>query len=244
MLIGRAGGPDQKQANDPAPPVASGPEPEPAFPWDAPAGGARPAPAAPAATPDYNPAASLVSRSDPALLVRAAMGIWFEHLYRRASDELFARDTLVALSTVREIVGEISTAAIRHHLAERVILPEIEALRFIDRLDERLAKASVIMQHRFNQFVVHLGYGLLPESQRPVNGQYGGVVFASRPDNAGIDNLPARPRPFRMNYLTDWEHALYQVFADNARGEAGLGRNSEQNEKLGRILAFIGASEA
>jgi hypothetical protein len=241
MLIRRPGGQDEKPANDPAPPVPSGPEPEPAFPWDAPAGRVTPAPAA---APDYNPAVTLASRSDPALLVRAAMGIWFDHLYQRASDELFARDALVAPSTVREIVGEISTAAIRHHLADRVILPEIEALRFIDRLDERLAKASVIIQHRFNQFVMHLGYGLLPESERPVNGQYGRAVFADRPDNTSVDNLPARPRPFRMNYLTDWEHALYQVFSDNARGEAGLGRNSEQNEKLGNILAFIGASEA
>jgi hypothetical protein len=33
-------------------------------------------------------------------------------------------------------------------------------------------------------------------------------------------------------------------FADNARGEAGLGRNSEKNERLGKILVFIGANEA
>jgi hypothetical protein len=241
MLIRRPGVQDEKPVNDPPPPVPSGPEAEPAFPWEAPAAGT---PAPPAAAQHYNPTVSLAARSDPALLVRAAMSIWFDHLYQRASDELFARDALVAPSTVREIVGEISAAAIRHHLADRIILPEIEALRFVDRLDERLAKASVIIQHRFNQFVMHLGYGLLPESGRPVNVQYGRAVFADRPDNASIDNLPARPRPFRMNFQTDWEHALYQVFADNARGEAGLGRNIEQNEKLGKILVSIGASEA
>lgn len=173
------------------------------------------------------------------------MSIWFDHLYQRASDDLFARDALVARSTVHEIVGEISKAAIRLHLADR-IMQEIATLRFIDRLDERLGKASVILQHRFNQFVMHLGYGLLPESERPgVDWPEGRKpVFGSRADNWSADNLPAEARDFRVNFLTDWQHALYQVFADNARGEAGLGRNSMQNERLGKILASIGASEA
>jgi hypothetical protein len=250
MLIRRPGAQDSKPATDaPAALVASGPEEDPPFPWEELARGTAAAPRPhpePAAVRDYNPAASLVSRSDPVLLVRTAMSIWFEHLYRRASDELFARDALVSSSTVHEIVGEISTAAIRLRLADRVILPEIEELKFVDRLDERLAKASIILQHRFNQFVMHLGYGLKDESERPaINWKEGrSPVFASRPDNWSVDNLPARPRPFRTHYVTDWEHALYQLFADNARGEAGLGKNIAQNEKLGRILASIGANEA
>ncbi len=209
-------------------------------PWDSPAGTLQATPA-----PEYNPAVALVPRSNPEFLALAAMRIWFEHLYRRASDELFARDILLAQSTVHEIVTEISNAAIRLRLAER-IRQEIAALSFIDTLEGSLDKASVTIEHRFNQFVMDLGYGLQPESDRPaVNWPNGRTaVFMSRPDNWSINSLPAKPRQFRDHFLTDWEHALYQVFADNARGEAGLGRNSEQNERLGKILAFIGANEA
>jgi hypothetical protein len=173
------------------------------------------------------------------------MDIWFEHLYRQAGDEMFARDALVAPATVHEIVGEISKAAIRLRLAD-YILQEIEALKFVDKLDERLAKASVTIEHRFNQFVMHLGYGLLPETERPAVAWQDGKkpIFANREDNWSIDNLPANPRPFRVNYTTDWQFALYQAFTENARGEATLGRNSEQNERLGKILASIDAHEA
>jgi hypothetical protein len=245
-VIGRPGAQDQKSVTEAphrvAPPA---PEPEAPVPWEL-AGETLPATAPlPAAPPEYNPATALASRTHPAFLVRTGMGIWFDHLYRCAGDELFARDSLLATSTVQEIVSEISKAAIRLHLASRV-LDEIEKLTFIDRQDERLAKASGTMEHRFNQFVMHLGYGLLPESERPtVNWRDGKrPVFASRPDNWSADNLPTAPRPFRLTYLTDWQHALYQAFSDNARGEPGFARNIEQNERLGRILLSIGANEA
>jgi hypothetical protein len=246
-VISRPGAQDQKSAPEAphrvAPPA---PEPEAPLPWELPGETVMATPPlSPVPAPEYSPASSLASRTDPAFLVRTGMGIWFDHLYRCAGDELFARDTMLATATVQEIVSEISKAAIRLHLANR-ILDEIERLRFIDRQDERLAKASGTMEHRFNQFVMHLGYGLLPESERPaVNWRDGKrPVFASRPDNWSADNLPTKPRPFRGTYLADWQHALYQAFSDNARGEAGLARNIEQNEKLGRILSAIGVNEA
>src|SRR2546430_6379590 len=94
--------------------------------------------------------ASLVSRSSPEALARSAMRIWLEHLYRRANDQLFSRDVLLDSTTVREIVGEIAKAADRHALLN-ILTRDIENLKFIDRLDERLAKATVAVEHRLNQ---------------------------------------------------------------------------------------------
>jgi hypothetical protein len=188
-----------------------------------------------------SPGSSLMSRSSPEALARSAMRIWLEHLYRLANDQLFSRDTLLDSITVREIVGEIAKAADRHGLLN-ILVQDIEALKFIDRLDERLAKTTVLVEHRLNQFVADLGYGLVPAAERPAVewGELKVPVFEHRPTNWDVSGIGEEPRPFRQTYVADWLHATYQLFIDNARSEAGLDRNTEQNEQLGKILKAFG----
>ena len=189
---------------------------------------------------ELKPAASLVSRSSPEALARSAMRIWLEHLYRRANDQLFSRDVLLDGTAVREIVGEIAKAADRHGILG-VLVRDIQNLKFVDRLDERLAKATVAVEHRLNQFVADLGFGLKPASERPAVdwGERKVPIFETRRVHWDISGIGREPQPFRERYVADWLHALYQLFIDNAKSEAGLDRNSEQNETLGKILASI-----
>jgi hypothetical protein len=212
--------------------------------------GAIPKPGRPAATAaalrvDARPALTLESRSSPEFLARSAMRIWFEHLDWRAGDELFASDVLLSAATIREIVGEIARAAVSRGLS-RAILRDIEALKFVERLEERLAKAVVIIEHRLNQFVANLGFSEMPVEQRPVV-DWGTVktpVFQARPVSFDIDGLGEQPRNFRAYFIADWTHALHEVFIENARNAAGFDpQNAKQNDRLGKILSMIGSAE-
>lgn len=187
---------------------------------------------------------SLLPRSGAEALARSAMRIWLEHLDRLANDELFCRDAVVSAATVREIVAEIGKAASRQDLL-RTLVADIARLRHIERLDERLAKATVALEHRLNQFVADLGYGLVPEAERPSvpRGAVQRAVFAAKPLNWDVSGFGSEPRPFRTEYIGDWLTAAYQLFQDNARHEAGGGRDAEQNARLGRILAALGTTE-
>jgi hypothetical protein len=226
----------EAEANLAMPPVAAGSIP---LPFKRPATAAPRTPLAEAAV-EFRPGASLQSRSTPQALARSAMRIWLEQLYGRASDPLFSRDVLIASTTMREIVAEIAKAAHRHGLLE-MLVQDVEQLKFIDRLDERLAKTTVAVEHRLNQFIADLGFGFSLPGDRPVVEWDGGKVpvFENRPVQWDISGVGSEPRRFRDHYIADWLHALYRLFLDNARSEAGVDRHTEQNEKLGKILSSL-----
>ncbi|NPU13063.1 hypothetical protein HL666_20035 [Bradyrhizobium sp. 83002] len=197
---------------------------------------------APPSRPESNPSLSLESRSSPEYLARIAMRAWFKHLDAVASDELFAADVLVPTATIREIVGEIIKTAVNRRLSQE-ILRDIEALKFVERLEERLAKASVIIEHRLNQFVASFGFDRMPETQRPLVDWITAKtpIFQERRVTHTIDDIREEPRQYRAQFIADWTHALHALFIENARNAAGLDpANAKQNDRLGAILKLIG----
>jgi hypothetical protein len=210
-------------------------------------GGGIPRPGGPpaavtSARPEPNPILSLESRSSPEYLARMAMRAWFKHLDTLAGDELFAADVLVPSATIREITGEMIKAAVNRGLSQK-ILEEIDALKFVERLEERLTKASVIIEHRLNQFVANLGFDRIPEAQRPLVdwGTSKTPVFQARRIEHTVEDLSEAPRQYRTQFVADWTHALHALFVENASNAAGLDpANAKQNERLGQILRHIG----
>jgi hypothetical protein len=201
-----------------------------------------PAVAAAPSRPEPNPNVSLESRSSPEFLARMAMRAWFKHLDTLAGDELFAADVLVPPATIREITGEIIKAAVNRDLS-RDILNEIDALKFMERLEDRLAKASVIIEHRLNQFVASLGFDRMAEAQRPLVDWITTKtpIFQARRIAHDVEGIREEPRQYRSQFIADWTHALHALFIENASNAVGLDpTNAKQNERLGQILNLIG----
>jgi hypothetical protein len=144
---------------------------------------------------------------------------------------------------VSDIGNEMVIAAHRTNLIEAIgerVRNELVAANV--RWDEVADRGAGIATILVNDFVSFLGYGALPEKDRP------GVPEPPKPRVRGVFSappLPARDMPPALGerraasereYFLDWGVALKQVGIENVNFSGGREIQPEDNRVLGEIL--------
>ncbi len=197
------------------------------------------------ALPDAGPAAgsqavSSVSAS-AAQFAKAAMRDWTTQL-RGLSDNadlmhFLAADPKIVQSLTDELITGASRLNIEHQIIESIQDAEDRVAATRGSLVERQVMTTA---NCINDYVDYLGISTMQVAERPIS-----TVGAQRrmfepPAKIPIGtlpDLPPKPTNFSGLFIIDWLDAFGRMAIENAGHSAGREISSEQNERLGQILA-------
>jgi hypothetical protein len=165
---------------------------------------------------------------------------WERSMAEAIDDAELARDLRMTRDLLAEISAELLALARRARLQDAVELA-IGNIAHTEQSEQRIAKAAMIGERFVNRLVSEMGFGNVPDADRPKVAVNGGErpVFAARPVSYGTTGWGSGPPDFFEQFFDDWANAFYRVIEDNAKSLAGLTIDIEQNERLGRILADL-----
>lgn len=143
----------------------------------------------------------------------------------------------------REAAGtlaeEIASAARRLDLAGQLAARLRAEASYRQKLAESAARPVLIAGLALNGFVATLGYGALPEAQRPRAGRDQHAVFAARPLLRGAPPLGPEPAPYDKTFHVDWITAFAKLVEENASGGDFGPLDIAANERLGAVLRAL-----
>jgi hypothetical protein len=145
------------------------------------------------------------------------------------------------------LIGELSLATTRIGLKGSMI-EKLKSLNFALTSSEQSGPASILCASVINDFVSQLGTDQKPESQRPVvldaEGAKLRTVFTEKPPRFDANDLPEMMIDAAGDRWTDWVHALYAMYEENAIVGADATINLEQNSHLSEILTGLNTVNA
>ncbi len=206
-------------------------------PWAEPATAAAPSPKTAAPAPRRQR-----DRSDH--FATQVLNLWTERVRGLASDASAINAMGLDAPLVIDLIDELVIGAHRQQLIERIaarIRTEVVAANV--RWDEVADRSAGIAATLVNDYVSHLGFGGLPDAERPA------VPEAPKPRQRGVfapPPLPARGAipalgearsVLERDYFMDWGVALRQLGLDNMSFAGGREIEEEDNRALGDILA-------
>ena len=212
--------------------------------------GAAPAPAA-APVAEEEPRGGIRTMTSEQFQAGTAIDVWVEGLRRFREDEAGLGVYGLDAATASDLTSELIHGLRRTGVPAR-IMAALKAISYGLTLDKQAPPAAILCCEEINRFVTTLGAAEMPPTERPtIPGAAGSgaagdrLAFAPRPGFDSADTLPAEPRPSAEESWTDWVYTLEALFVGNAKDAAGGGAlNIEQNARLGRVLAALGAEEA
>ncbi len=172
---------------------------------------------------------------------QTAVEAWIDRMKALRDDRARRAAWGLGDAAAADLVAELIHAARRTGLAPRTARALAE-VNFGLTVERQAPPAAIVAAERINDFVATLGMRDIPEAERPrVEPPEGESrpVFAERPVSDRVDDLPERPRTLAADVWSDWVHALFALFVDNARDMAGGEIDVEQNLALGEILAGL-----
>jgi hypothetical protein len=91
----------------------------------------------------------------------------------------------------------------------------------------------------FNEYVATLGYGGVFAEEGSIIRDLGDrQIHIFKPmQQVGAETLPERFTDSYRTRFVDWSQAVQATIRDNARIDAGIAGDSEDNERLGRVIA-------
>lgn len=171
---------------------------------------------------------------------REIMRCWELGMQASLDNPAVVRTVGLTRDLLAEISAELLALARRLGLEDRIVLA-VGQIAATEQNEQRIAKAAMIGERFVNRLVSEMGFWELPVSDRPtvaVDGA-GRPVFAPRAVKYSIDGWEAGLPSYFEEFFDDWANAFYRVIEDNAKSEAGLTIDVEQNDRLGRILADL-----
>lgn len=174
------------------------------------------------------------------------LNLWTERVRSLASDERALTGLRMDAKLVIAVADELVSGAHRHALVERIAERTRKQLDSATTRHEMVAdRAAGIASTIINDYVSYLGFGELPEAERPA------VPEAPKPRQRGVfaappvpvrDHIPAlgdSRAPLETNYFLDWGVAFKQLGLDNLGFAGGREIGEEDNRLLGDILGEI-----
>jgi hypothetical protein len=174
------------------------------------------------------------------------LNLWTARVRSLATDARALAALRMDAPLVIGIADELVSGAHRHQLVDRIAARVREQVAGAStRWDDVADRAAGIAAMVLNDYVSDLGFGPLPDAERPAvpeppkQRQRG--VFAAPP-------LPARDRipalgdaraPLEQAYFLDWGVALRQLGIDNVGFAGGREISEDDNRALGEILGEI-----
>lgn len=174
---------------------------------------------------------------------REILRCWDSSMAASVDDAALARTLGMGPDLLAEISAELLALARRVGL-ETTLEKAIGKLTYTEQNEQRIAKAAMIGERFVNRLVSEMGFGETPLAERPTITVDGASrpVFAPRPATYGIAGWSAALPTYFEDFFDDWANAFYRVVEDNAKSQAGLTVDIEQNNRLGRILADLRAA--
>ena len=153
-----------------------------------------------------------------------------ESVYRLARDK------------VSVLVGEVARAARRTGLRAKVARALHAQAGYQQRGAAAAQKPTIVIEQMVNEFVHMLGFGELAPERRPSLPNGSRTIFAARPAVQGLPPIGPKPMPYDGRFHVDWMTAVARTMEDNVQDAASGPIDVARNERLGRILAGLGAS--
>lgn len=171
----------------------------------------------------------------------AAVSHWLDRIERRASNPDAVKAYGLEEQHVRTVLNEMTVAARRFGLADRVSEQVASVVQYFQRPDEQVHRVALIAALEINDLVMRLGRNL-PQAEDGTD-LFGKI---EAPPTGGLPELPVDIRQMqrvRGRRLSDWLKALVILAKENARSASGSLVDVDQNRILGRLISKIrGAS--
>jgi hypothetical protein len=179
------------------------------------------------------------------LLARVAIASWVDRLRAAAEGEAVPRLFGVPSDALEILVGEVVDLVKRTDLEGR-IAADLAGMITPQKAEESSAKYALVASIHMNRLMCDLGFSLVPSERRPEVKDEDGVrpAFDTRPIVFDARNIGPTPKPFSVNYVSDWMHGFFKVVEDNATSEQGVKVDLVQNERLKTILDALDAGSA
>lgn len=194
--------------------------------------------------PGKAPAAiSAANLSQEAYLARAAIEYWLGTLRASAEADHLSRFFGGDSKIVMELVNEISNAARREQLDQK-LANKIALLSggLNEEIDLFLEKAVFVSCALINGFVSRFGFDELAESERPTAPNNDGEmrpVFRQRVAANSARQIDPAHFDHHFEMMADWMYALHATVENNAKSVDGLDLDLEQNALIGAILTAL-----
>ena len=200
--------------------------------------------AAPQAATDKPVQPAVPTADRPAIFATHVMNHWTEGL-RRVSQNASAMQALgVEPRLVDDLVQELIVGAHRQEIVTTIaagVRAQVQSANV--RWDDVADQAGGIAAAAINDYVAYLGFGGLPEGQRPGFPEPPKpptrAIFAAPPMDDGLPALGAARLPLEQELFLDWGVALRQLGLDNVSFAGGREVDEAQNRALGAILETI-----
>ena len=174
------------------------------------------------------------------------INLWTERVRSLASDAQALAALRMDAGLVIALADELVVGVHRLQLADAIAARVRAQLDSATTRHEDVAdRAAGIAAMLVNDYVSHLGYGGLPDAQRPA------VPEPPKPRQRGVfasPGVPVRDQPLALGenraplettYFLDWGVALRQLGLDNLSFDGGREIGEDDNRQLGEILAEI-----
>jgi hypothetical protein len=152
------------------------------------------------------------------MLARSAMEFWARTIFDATEDDAFANFIGVSRSSLKEVATELIAASRRHGL-EAVISQTLDTVSHIERIEQSVAKATVVAENKINSFVSTLG-----------------PTRHGRPIHFDADGIGQAKVNFQQDFVVAWLKSFYAEVVANAQSEDGLIHDPIQNALLGQII--------
>ena len=172
------------------------------------------------------------------MLAQFVVDAFIARMRRTADNDLVARATKVSREATVVIVDEIISLASRTNL-QGVLAEMIKRHLGVPKPEpESAARIAFIATTQINRLIADFGFGRLPAKEKPEVALDGvrRLAFDTRPIVYDARNLREEPKPFAMDYYTDWFNGFYKVVEDNALTMSGIQVDVVQNTRLKAIL--------
>ncbi|MCI0598831.1 MAG: putative virulence factor [Beijerinckiaceae bacterium] len=152
-------------------------------------------------------------------LARSALEFWASTIFDVIEDDAFADFIGVSRNSLKEVAAEVIASSRRRGI-EAAISQRLDSISHIEKIEQSVAKATVVAERQINGFVSTLGTA---RDERP-------TAF----DVTGIGQTPAN---FQQDFIVNWLKSFYAETVANAQSGDGLIHDPEQNALLGQIIA-------
>lgn len=178
-----------------------------------------------------------------AFQAETALEVWLSTMRRFAEDPRIENRFGMPSEVAQTFVSEIAQAVRRRKLATRMIQNLKKATaNFAFSGQQQATPAALICTEIINRFVEDFDVRQLPATERPQVVAPDGTSYPAF-DKCELafdaSNLPDEPLSYADQRWTDWTHALFTMFENNALDMDGTKMDISENMKLGELLADL-----
>lgn len=196
-------------------------------------------------TPEDVPVSVSTDRPRDAAAAFAALmeSKWLEHLHAMADDPVMQAYYPFPGQEFTAFVNELAMGADRQKLRQELEDRLRRAASYANVERERLIwKQASLAAGAINAYISWLGFNprLKTAAERTMHsGGRSFVLFEPTVCTSAYPELPEMPSALEKQWYSDWLRALYQLIMDNVNFDGEQTINTEENNRIGRIIRGI-----